>query len=387
MTEPYFPLLEDRQDRHDEPAGRRGEPHGRHAHRSPGGRRRRRGRSALALLFVLALLAGLGGGGYYGYRVISARFAVADYPGNGTGRAVVDIKPGDTATDIGRTLQAAGVVESFKAFVQAADKDPRSRNLQPGSYQLRKQMRASAALALLLNPASRLLARVSLAEGLTVQQAFSKISSVTGISLADLQAAAKNPTALELPAWANGNLEGFLFPATYDFQPGSTATQVLRTMVRRFVTEAASMDLVNKAQAMSMSPYQIVTIASVVEKEGRVASDYPKIARVIYNRLQAGMPLQVDATVLYGVGKAGTGQPPTQQDLASASPYNSYKVKGLPPTPIAAPGHTALAAALAPAPGNWLYYVLMDKQGRHFFTNDYNAFLAQKAKSQQEGLF
>ena len=356
-----------------------------HGRRRGAGSRRRRGRSLAALLVVVVMLGGLGGGIWYGgSRVLAAFQGTPDYPGTGTGTVMVQVNPGDTATDVARTLAAADVVKSPQAFVSAALADPRSRGLQPGTYKLRKQMKATAALDLLLDPASRIRSRVTLPEGLSVAQALERITRSTGIPLAELRGAAQNSTALGLPPYAGGRLEGFLYPATYDVEPGTSATAVLRMMVAKFTEVAAETEIAQRGPAVRLNPYQVVIVASLIEREARVASDGPKISRVIQNRLGRGIPLAIDATILYGLGRH-SGQL-TQADLEKMTPYNTRKVRGLPPTPIASPGKTAIESALTPARGDWLYYVIMDKQGHHFFTADYNAFLRQKAKSQREGL-
>ncbi|MFN2519055.1 MAG: endolytic transglycosylase MltG [Jatrophihabitantaceae bacterium] len=361
---------------------------GRGAEQRPAGGRRkgRRGRNIAALLVVLTMLGGLGAGIWYGGSKLLSGFGdVPDYPGSGTGEVTVLIMPGDTASDVANTLAKAGVVKSPKAFVAVAEKDPRSTSLQPGTYRLRKQMKASAALNLLFDPASRLLARVTIPEGFSAAQILTRIAAVTKLPLAQLQAAAADTAKLGIPAYAHGKLEGFLYPATYDIEPGMSPLQILQMMVAKFDEVSASSEFEAKAATLKLSPYEVLIIASLVQEEGRVPSDMPKIARVIYNRLAAGTPLAVDASILYGLGR--TSGELTAADLARNTPYNNRQRKGLPPTPIASPGLEALEAALAPAPGNWTFYVLMDKQGHQFFTNDYEAFVAQKAKSKREGVF
>ncbi len=350
-------------------------------------RRRRPGRSFAALAIVLLMLGGLAAGAYYGGSRILAKFATStpDYTGEGSGAVTVVVKAGETASDIAHALVTQGVVKSAGAFVTAADADPASRSLQPGTYRLRSQMKASSALALLLDPAARVQSVVTVPEGFSVNQTLARITARTGIPLAQLRAAAKSPAALGVPAYAKGRLEGFLYPATYAIQPGTSATAVLKLLVAKFNTVAAAEHLMARAQAAHMTPYQVLTVASLVQEEGLVPSDMPKISRVIYNRLAAGTPLGIDASIFYGLGR--TGGVLSESDLARVTPYNNRKVAGLPPTPIDSPGKTALDAALAPAPGDWLYYILKDKQGHQFFTHDYQAFLNQKAKGHREGLF
>ncbi|MEP6853296.1 MAG: endolytic transglycosylase MltG [bacterium] len=340
----------------------------------------------IALFVVLVVLGGMGGGVWYGgSRMVAALTDTPDYAGAGSASVAVEIRSGDSATDIAHTLLAKGVVKSTKAFVSAARDNPRSLGLQPGTYQLRKQMKAALALALLLDPASRLQAVVTIPEGFSVTQTVARIAARGNVALPEVQTAARDTAKLGLPAYAKGRLEGFLYPATYDIQPGTSALQILQMMVAKFNAVAASIRLEQRAAAARVSPYDVLTVASLVQEEGLVNTDMPKIARVIYNRLAAGTPLGIDAAIFYGLGRTGGALSPA--DLAKVTPYNTRVAKGLPPTPIDSPGQAALDAALSPTAGNWLYYVLADKQGHQFFTDSYQAFLDKKAEGRRAGLF
>ena len=298
---------------------------------------------------------------------------------------LIRVQPGDTATDIAATLFAQGVVKSEKAFRNAAKDDPRSVSIQPGTYRLHKQMSGVAALALMLDPAARVLSRLTVPEGLTVAATLKLISEKTALRLADLQAAAKNTKALDLPAYAKGRLEGFLFPETYDVEPGTSATELLQTMVDMYKAKIDTSGLSKRAADVDLDPYQLLIVASLVERETQRVEERPKVARVIYNRLERNFFLGVDAAILYGLGKSRG--PLTQADLAKPTKYNNRLVKGLPPTPIANPGVASVRAAVEPADGPWLYYVLdRDKSGRHIFTDDPEVFNAAKAKCQAAGL-
>jgi UPF0755 protein len=311
--------------------------------------------------------------------------AALDYAGSGSGRVLVVVKPGQTAADVGRTLADRGVVRSAGAFTAAATADPRSRGLQPGSYALKAHMSGKAALGLLLSPASRLLARVTLPEGAPLAQALPAIAKATGMPLAKLQAAAAKPGALGLPSYAKGKVEGFLFPATYDVEPGTTPTQLLTLMVTRYKQAAQELDLDAKARAIGLTPYEVLTTASLIEKETAYPADRPKVARVVYNRLRKGMMLQFDSTVNYL--KAQKTPRLLEGDLKVDTPYNTYLHTGLPPTPIDSPGIETIKAALAPATGDYVFFVTTSKTGQALFTADYNAFLRAKAKAQADGVY
>jgi UPF0755 protein len=162
--------------------------------------------------------------------------------------------------------------------------------------------------------------------------------------------------SIGLPSYAHGNPEGYLVPATYDIPPNATAASVLAAMVDRFKQEAASLHLEQQAQQLGRSPHDVVVVASLVQSEAKLKRDFAKVSRVIYNRLDKHMKLQLDSTVHYAtgsVGRVGT----TDAERGSSSPYNTYVHLGLPPTPISAPGGDALQAALHPASGSWLYFV------------------------------
>ncbi len=339
----------------------------------------------LAVLFVLVLLAALGVGGALAVRKVFTP-AAPDYAGEGTGEAVVQIEPGDTAGDIADVLVAKDVVKSRRAFFEVASADPRALGLQPGFYRVKAQMSADAALTLLLDPSARLVGRVTVPEGLTVEQTLKVLAENTEIPLADYTAAAKAPPSLGLPDYAQGRLEGFLFPATYDVEPDRTAQQVLSMMVDRFEQAAQATGLEAGADELGLTPYEVVIVASLIEREVKRDEEYGQVARVVYNRLDKNIPLGIDAAVLFGVGKTAGGEL-TRSDLAKDTPYENRRKTGLPPTPIASPGEATLRGALNPVEGDLLYYVLATADGRTFFTADYNAFLRQRDKSRAEGVF
>ncbi len=349
-------------------------------------RRAKKGRRWIAVLVVLLLLAALVGGAVaVGGRVLDRFDSAPDFSGEGEGEVTVQVEPGDTAGDVADTLVELGVVASRAAFFEVAAGDPRSSGLQPGFYSLRMRMSAEAAFELLLDPAARLVGRVTVPEGLTVEQTIATLVEGTEIPLADYEAAVADPSQLGLPEYAEG-LEGFLFPATYEVEPGATAVSVLTLMVDRFEQAAETVGLVEGAEALGITPYEAVIVASLIEREVRFDDEYGQVARVVYNRLEQGIPLGIDAAVLYGVGKTAGGEL-TVSDLAKDTPYENRRQTGLPPTPIASPGEATLAGALAPVDGDILYYVLASAEGRTFFTADYNAFLRQRDTSRAEGIF
>jgi UPF0755 protein len=347
--------------------------------------RRRRRRNPLGPLLGVVLIVALVGGIFYGGRLVLGKFGdVPDYVGEGAGAVTVQVKSGDTATDIAVALTKLGVVKSERAFRDAAKEDPRSPTIQPGFYRLRKQMSGQAALTLLLDPAARVQSKLTVPEGLSAVETLKLIATKTGTPLPQLQAAAKNAAALGLPAYAAGRLEGFLFPATYEIDPGTPAVQILRTLVATYKQRVDDSGVSARAGALGINPYQLLTVASLLEEEA-ITPDFGKVARVIYNRISSGQPLQLDSTVNYALHRNRIRV--SAQDLQVNSPYNTYRRAGLPPTPIANPGSVAIQAALHPAAGPWLYFVKQDKAGHSYFTADYQDFLDAKQRAQSAGIF
>jgi UPF0755 protein len=340
----------------------------------------RRGGFAVALALVLVLvIVGAGAAVALGagskLKNVFHSTAAGDYPGPGSGSVQVQVVSGQSVAEIGRTLKSKGVIKTIGAFLQVANADPNSSSVQPGFYKFRTKMTASDALATLLDPSARIQARVTLPEGLRLDETLKKLSKDGKLPMADLVKALKNAKALGLPAYAKNNPEGFLFPATYDVPPDATAQSVLKQL---FASYAAAADKAGVAHT-NRTPYEIVIIASLVEAEARNPGDYGKVARVVYNRLTQGMPLQFDSTINYALN--ADKQLVTNADLGVNSPYNTYKHKGLPPGPVNSPGLAALQAAVNPTAGNWLYFVTTNpKTGETKFTADYKQFLAFKAE-------
>jgi UPF0755 protein len=268
--------------------------------------------------------------------------------------------------------------------VDAAEANSASTGIQPGTYSLRSEMSGQAALDLLLDPASRMLSRVTVPEGLTVDATLQRIADETGVPIEQLQAAADQPAALGVPAYAGEQLEGYLFPATYDLEPGTAPADMLRQMVAQFDAVATELDLETRAAAIGLTPAEVVTVASMVEAETRLDEERADVAQVIYNRLNQDIPLGIDATLAYGLDKNGNEL--TVDDLQTDSPYNTRTRTGLPPTPISAPGRASLEAALQPTRGTLLYYVLESEDGSHFFTDDYAEFQAARQRCAEAGL-
>jgi UPF0755 protein len=324
-------------------------------------RRRRRRRNVLALFVVLAVI---GGAAFafmkWGMPLIDEITApgepvAEDYPGPGHTPTEVEIPAGATGGDMATVLFDAGIVASRQAFITAFAANPSAPSIQPGTYRLLLQMKASEVVTALLNPENRVQNRVTIIEGKDVRGILETLSAKTTIPIEEFEAAMADTAATGLPAEAGGNYEGWMFPDTYSFEPGTTATQMIATMV-------AQMTAVLDARGVPVEDrLRVLTIASLVEREAGADPDRPMMARAIQNRLDQGMPLQIDASVAYGLNKPGTEL--TLEDTspnATDNPYNTYAHPGLPPTPIAAPGAASIDAVLNPADGPWLFWVTIN---------------------------
>ncbi len=318
-------------------------------------RRERRWRTLMVTAVALVLVslgAAVGWNFLQAFKTVGPE--IPDFEGQGQGAVEVIIEPGDTGAQIAKKLFDAGVVKSEKAFVLDASANAAdAQKITPGYYVLPKQMKAHYALLALLDTGNKREVSITIPEGKAAAFILEKIAALTGATPEDVQAAADDFDAIDLPAEANGSLEGWLFPSTYKFNPGVTPTEVLSTMVSTTVSKLKAND-VPQDQWL-----RILTIASLVEREAGLDVDRPLIAGVIYNRLNAGMALELDSTVKYAVGNDGTVFTKAE-DRESDSPYNTYKVTGLPPGPIASPGEASIEAAVTPAEHGYFFFVTVN---------------------------
>lgn len=345
-------------------------------------KKQRRRRSISVLVVALVLVAGAGyvvvslvGGSLFGGT--GQAQAVTDYPGPGRpGAPTVVVNAGDSGAAMATTLREAGIVASEDAFREAFEANPDAGLIQPGTYQLMLEMKAEDAVRALLDPKSKVSMKVTIPEGFTAEEIFTRINEVTLISVDELRAAAADPAAIGLPAEAGGNVEGWLFPTTYQVEPNTPAQAILAQMV------AQSVETLTSKGVPQDRWLDVLTKASLIEQEAVLDTDRPKMARVIENRLEQGWPLQIDATLVYSLNKPGNEL--TQEDLDDTSnPYNSRKLTGLPPTPIGAPGIPSIEAALAPAEGDWMFWVTVNLDtGETKFASTHDEFLEYKAEYQ-----
>ncbi len=381
--------------------------------RAERGKQRKRvtGRVTLAVLVVIAVVAVFVGTRLWNTVVGSGD----DYTGNGKRDIVIQIQSGDSTTMVGETLHNQGVVATVRAFVNAAHGNSAINSIQPGFYRMRTEIPAANAVARLADPSSRV-GRLVIPEGRQLDDTtdmktnkvnpgiFSLISRATCVdldgtkrcvSVDGLRAAASNsaPTTLAVPPWAgepvtelgkdHRRIEGLIAPGTFNVDPSTSAESILTSLISAGAVEYAKSGLVDSAQAMGLSPYDILVVASLVQQESNT-QDFPKVAQVIYNRLHAHHTLEFDSTVNYPLDRREVAT--TDADRGQRTPWNTYVSQGLPATAICSPGVDALRAAEHPEPGDWLYFVTIDAQGTTLFTKDYQQHLANIELAKRNGV-
>jgi UPF0755 protein len=381
--------------------------------RAERGRKRRRltGRLTIGLIVVVVVAAV-----FLGSKLWHTVFGGGDdYSGDGKRDIVIQIQAGDSTTMVGETLHNQGVVATVRAFVNAAHGNTAITSIQPGYYRMRTEIPAADAVSRLADPSSRV-GRLVIPEGRQLDDTtdmktnkvnpgiLSLISRATCVdldgnrrcvSVDDLRAAAGNtsPTALSVPLWAiqpvtelgtdHRRLEGLIAPGTFNVDPSATAPSILANLISAGAVLYMQSGLVDTAAAMKLSPYDILVVASLVQQEAN-SQDFPKVAQVIYNRLNAHHTLEFDSTVNYPLDRREVAT--SDADRAQRTPWNTYVSQGLPATAICSPGVDALHAAEHPEQGDWLYFVTIDAQGTTLFTRDYKQHLANIELAKRNGV-
>jgi UPF0755 protein len=338
-----------------------------------------------------------------------------DYTGTGNRDVVIQIQAGDSTTAIGETLHNHDVVRTVRAFVDAAHGNAKISSIQPGFYLMRTEIPAAAAVKRLADPNNRV-GRLVIPEGRQLDDTtdvktnavtpgiLTLISRATCVDLdgdrrcvpvADLRAAAGTaaPPILSVPSWAtqpvmkmgknHRRIEGLIAPGTFNVNPTASAQTILATLITAGTEQYVESGLLDTAKSMNLSPYDVLVVASLVQRESN-PQDFPKVATVIYNRLHEHRTLEFDSTVNYPLDRREVAT--SDADRAQPTPWNTYVNEGLPATPICSPGVDALHAAEHPEPGDWLYFVTIDKQGTTLFTRDYQQHLADVELAKRNGV-
>ena len=284
---------------------------------------------------------------------------------------IVVIPAGATGDKIAKILYASDVVKSARAFFAAATANSQSKGIQSGTYRLDTRIPGKEAVDQLLDPKRRIQVLL-IREGERLEEIETALLNLDF----DKRDIAKMFTEKnDVLGFGMRPFEGFAFPATYNLTPNQRLSEVRDMVLNKFNEVITRLDFISRATKIGMDPYSVLIIASIIQAEGFDQRDFSKISRVISNRLAAGMPLQMDSTILYALKERRIAV--NSKDLQISSPFNSYNRKGLPPTPIGNPGEAAMEAALAPENGDWLYFVTVEPTVTKF-TNSYKEFLAFK---------
>lgn len=345
---------------------------------------------ATVAAIVLAAIAVVGGASYLG-RVVGSSLG-SDQEGETPVDVVpglevtVEIPPGSSASDIGAILASQGVVRSALQFEAAVRNVEAAGSLKAGAYRLETLMDPAEVVAILITGPVADVYRVTVVEGLRVAEILTRLAEASGQAYPDFEAAllgGEVDTSLRpIPARPSlSDWEGLLFPDTYEFAASAQPASILQRLASTMEQRVDSIDW-SRLEEKGLSPYDGIIIASLIEAEVQLDAERPLVSSVIHNRLDLGMSLDIDATVLYALNTRDVSQFDRQVD----SPYNTYLVAGLPPTPIAAPGRASLEAAAAPAETDFLYYVLSDLEGGHAFAATLEEHNANVAKAREDGV-
>ncbi|WP_433262665.1 endolytic transglycosylase MltG [Actinosynnema sp. CS-041913] len=378
-------------------------------------RRAKRRRKRTILWIVVALVLAVGGvGAYYGYQTLSGIGSFEDYAGAGEADVVVEVKDGDLVTTIATTLREQDVVASARAFTEAGREDPRVTAIQPGFYLMKTRMSGQAAVDRMTDPKAKVvplevkggnvLHDITGVDGKVTKGILSMLSDASCAELGgvkkcvtpqELRDAAENAdaAALGIPEWALADfgraprehrLEGLITRGLYQLKPGASAPELLKSVIETSTQRLQGYGIPAGTKTTGFRPYHVLTIASLIEKEG-LEKDFGKVSRVIYNRLAVSQILQFDSTVNYKLDRPIVTT--SDDDRNRSGPYNTYKVAGLPPTPIGSPSREAITAAINPEAGAWLYFVKCQKDGTSCFSEDIDEHNRLVDKARAEGVF
>jgi UPF0755 protein len=337
-------------------------------------RRKRRSNTGPTVLGVLLVLGVLGAI----FVIYSAATGGEDGPRES---ARVQVVKGDTLSDVAAKLEEAGVIKSAFVFELQARYEGYGTEIKTGRYAFESGQDSGQILHKLTVGQAAPTFAVTIPEGLTIKETAGTVAADSSVPAPEFEEAARR-TDYEYAFLDNSEVkttEGYLFPAKYDFEKGVTARQIVDRLLEQYLLETQDLDFAEAKERLDLTENQLVTVASLVEKEAASHEEKPLIASVIYNRMREDTPLQIDATIQYALKSPKANL--SLADLNVDSPYNTYENKGLPPGPICSPGRESLLAALNPANTNYLYYVLEANGERHFFTKSYDDFLRAKAKA------
>jgi UPF0755 protein len=343
---------------------------------SRGIRSKRRSNAGPTVLGVLLLLGVLG--------AIFVIYSAATGGGDGPRKsATVQVVRGDTLSDVAAKLEEAGVIDNAFIFELQARYEGYGTEIKTGRYAFESGQASGEILHKLTVGQAAPTFTVTIPEGLTIKETAGTVAAESRVPGPEFEEAARR-TDYAYAFLDNSDVkstEGYLFPAKYDFEKGVTARQVVDRLLQQYLLETQDLDFAEAKERLDLTENQVVSVASLVEKEAASHEEKPLIASVIYNRMRKDMPLQIDATIQYALKRPKANL--SLADLKVDSPYNTYENKGLPPGPICSPGKESLLAALNPANTSYLYYVLEANGEKHYFTKSYDDFLRAKAKAER----
>ncbi|MFI9816676.1 endolytic transglycosylase MltG [Saccharothrix variisporea] len=373
----------------------------------------RRKKTVLWLVVVLVLVGG-GVGAYYGYQQLRGIGSYEDFSGAGDTDVVVEVKDGDLVATIANSLKEQGVVASARAFTEAGEGDSRVTAIQPGFYLMKTKMSGKAAVERMVDPKAKVvplevkggnvLHDITAPDGKVTKGILSMLSDASCAELdgvkkcvtpQELRDAAENadPAALGIPDWAVADvkkapkehrLEGLITRGLYHLKPGASAVELLKSVIETSNTRLQGYGIPGGTTKTGFRPYEVLIMASLIEKEG-LEKDFGKISQVIYRRLADHVILQFDSTVNYQLDRPIITT--SDEDRERSGPYNTYSVKGLPPTPIGSVSREAITAAITPEPGPWVYFVKCQKDGTTCFSDNIDEHNRLVAKARAEGVF
>ena len=337
-------------------------------------------KSVLVIIPIIIVIAAVTGGIIFaaGQFLPSSETGTDIVPGVAV---TVTIPDGATADEIAKILKQAQVISDTNVFKRDVQYLGAEQSLKPGTYELTTLMDSTMLIDTLVAGPLANASKLTIPEGLTVEQTAEVVEATCGIPQAAFlaRAYAADEYASKYPFLKdvyNNSVEGFLYPKTYTIPPNSDADYVVQALLDQFVIETSKLDL-SYATQHGMTFFDVITLASVIEKETAISEELTLVSSVIYNRLNRDMKLQIDATVVFVLGKNFSGKV-SYEDLEIESPYNTYVIDGLPAGPICSPSAESINAAAHPADTAYIYYVLYSKEGYHTFCENIDEFEAAK---------
>ncbi len=297
------------------------------------------------------------------------------------GPATVKVIKGDTLSSVAEKLERAEIIDSAFMFKLQARVDGYGTEIKTGEYTFARGTESRTILEELTAGEAIPTLQITVPEGLSLKETAAEVAAQSAVSASEFEKAAGRTDYGYgfLEDRSIKSTEGFLFPKQYEFEEGTEAPQMVTRMLEQYLLETQALDIPGAKDRLNLSEQELVTVASLIEKEAALPEERPLVASVIYNRLRKDMPLQIDASVHYALDKQG--EELSLADLEVNSPYNTYETEGLPPGPICSPGRASLEAAMNPADSDYLYYVLKASGEEHVFTSSYREFLDAKDKA------